>query len=69
MILLLLDQVASDIPPKKSKKDASSLGRYMHKINLTLKITIIIIIGVKLPPVVKTRGRPKGHNLTTVGLH
>lgn len=26
------------------------------------------IIGIKLPPVMKKRGRPKGHELTVVGL-
>ena len=33
-----------------------------------LQKLFIIIAGIKVPPPVKRRGRPRGHGLTTIGL-
>ena len=46
---------------------------HVHDSTCTITCTCIIVFihigtGIKVPPRIKKRGRPKGHELTTIGL-
>ncbi len=54
--------------PKQNEANVDQLSISGMLLIFEIKISLILIQGLKLPPVVKMRGRPKGHSKTTIGL-
>ena len=63
--ITLLIEYLDESSGSKERSSYESKGKYVQELNI---IMMAVFTGLTLPPVIKRRGRPKGHTLTVVGL-